>query len=276
MVLRRRSALVLGGGGISGASWELGVLVGLQRGGCGIAADADRLIGTSAGASVAVQLDPSANLENLLCRQIDPRHQPTEQVPSPGSVKALNEALAQGLTMAEWNQRSGCHEQRWDKQVILMRHHAIADRINVTAWPQRDVSVIAVRADTGMAAVFDPKSAVPVVTAVEASCAVPGLWPPVGINGTNYVDGGARTSANADLAIGYDIVVIIAPAPDAQLERQIDLLRGNGMQVESITPEDRVASYMQKNPFDPNSRTRSGRAGVAIGHRLAKRIKRLL
>ena len=49
------------------------------------------------------------------------------------------------------------------------------------------------------------------VDAVGASCAVPGLWPPVTIGERRFMDGGMRTVANADLAHAYERVVIVAP-----------------------------------------------------------------
>ena len=45
------SALVLGGGGITGIAWETGVLTGLRRGGVDLTA-ADLVVGTSAGSVV--------------------------------------------------------------------------------------------------------------------------------------------------------------------------------------------------------------------------------
>ena len=52
--------------------------------------------------------------------------------------------------------------------------------------------------------VFDAASDVRLLDAVGASCAVPGIWPPVTINGRRYIDGGIRSAANADLAAGCD------------------------------------------------------------------------
>src|SRR5688572_17337790 len=48
-------ALVLGGGGITGVAWELGVLSGLREHGVDLT-DADLIVGTSAGAVVGAQL----------------------------------------------------------------------------------------------------------------------------------------------------------------------------------------------------------------------------
>ena len=69
----------------------------------------------------------------------------------------------------------------------------------------------AVDARTGEFAVFDSAGDASLVDAVGASCAVPGLWPPVTIGERRFMDGGMRTVANADLAHGYERVVIVAP-----------------------------------------------------------------
>ena len=45
--------------------------------------------------------------------------------------------------------------------------------------------------------------------AVAASCAVPAVYPPVPIDGRLYVDGGARTGANADVAVDCDRVIVL-------------------------------------------------------------------
>ena len=68
-----------------------------------------------------------------------------------------------------------------------------------------------VDARTGEFAVFDSAGDASLVDAVGASCAVPGLWPPVTIGERRFMDGGMRTVANADLAHGYERVLIVAP-----------------------------------------------------------------
>lgn len=59
--------------------------------------------------------------------------------------------------------------------------------------------------------VFDATGQAGLVDAVAASCAVPGVWPPVTIGDRRFVDGGVRLLANADLAAGYERVLIVAP-----------------------------------------------------------------
>jgi len=69
-------ALVLGGGGVAGIAWETGVLAGLAEHGVDVLA-ADRIVGTSAGSTVAAQITAGPPLSDLLARQIDPaRHTP--------------------------------------------------------------------------------------------------------------------------------------------------------------------------------------------------------
>jgi NTE family protein len=59
-----KRALVLGGGGVTGAGWELGLVAGLVAEGIDLAA-ADLIAGTSAGAVTGAQLSSGADLESL-------------------------------------------------------------------------------------------------------------------------------------------------------------------------------------------------------------------
>jgi NTE family protein len=84
-------------------------------------------------------------------------------------------------------------------------------------WPDKDVWIVAVELDVGPRVVFGRPGA-PVVTvgeAVEASCAIPGYFAPVTINGNRYVDGGVHSTTNADLAADCDpppdLVIVGAP-----------------------------------------------------------------
>src|SRR4029077_1664743 len=78
-------------------------------------------------------------------------------------------------------------------------------------WPDRPMIVVAVDAHTGELAAFDRDSGVDLVDAVTASTALPGLTPTHSINGTRYINGGVRSSENADLAAGYANVVVLSP-----------------------------------------------------------------
>ena len=71
----QRTALVLGGGGITGIAWEIGLLAGLADAGVDLSS-ADLVVGTSAGSVVGAQLTSGADVEMLYARQLEP---PTEE-----------------------------------------------------------------------------------------------------------------------------------------------------------------------------------------------------
>ena len=64
-------ALVLGGGGVTGIAWEIGVIAGLAGLGIDLAA-ADVIIGTSAGSLVGADLTSWQGLEALYQAQLAP------------------------------------------------------------------------------------------------------------------------------------------------------------------------------------------------------------
>jgi predicted acylesterase/phospholipase RssA len=88
---------------------------------------------------------------------------------------------------------------------------SIGSRLPDQTWPQRRLLITAVDVDSGEFRVFDRDSGVNLASAVAASCSVPGIFPPVTIDGRRYMDGGMRSIANADLAVGCDPVLILVP-----------------------------------------------------------------
>jgi NTE family protein len=74
-----------------------------------------------------------------------------------------------------------------------VRRAVIESRLPVHEWPDRSLVIAAVDAMPGELARFDRNSGVPLVDAVTASCAVPGVWPPATIGGRRYIDGGTRS-----------------------------------------------------------------------------------
>ena len=62
-------ALVLGGGGVAGIAWEVGVIHGLMREGVDLS-DADLIVGTSAGSVVGALVATGADLEQAIETQI--------------------------------------------------------------------------------------------------------------------------------------------------------------------------------------------------------------
>ncbi|WP_432922806.1 patatin-like phospholipase family protein [Microbispora sp. CA-135349] len=90
--------------------------------------------------------------------------------------------------------------------IARMRAMAGADQ-----WPDRRLLIAALDAETGEQEVFDRASGAPLPSAVAASTAFPGIYPPITINGRRYMDGSLRSATNAGLAAGARTLVVIDP-----------------------------------------------------------------
>ena len=132
---------------------------------------------------------------------------------------------------------------------------------------------------SGATAIFTKDSHVPLVDAVAASCAVPGIWPPVTINGRRYIDGGIRSATNADLAAGHDRILVVTPAlpgqpaPFDQLDGEIEGLKPGVAHV-IYADADSVAAF-GANPLSPATRPPAAQAGRAIGQEHAAAVAAL-
>jgi NTE family protein len=147
------------------------------------------------------------------------------------------------------------------------RHNVIAKGLPSHEWPERPLLIPAVEAVTGDVRVFDRNSGVSLVDAVGASCAVPMVWPPVTIEGHRYIDGGVRSSTNADLAVGYGRVVVIAPFAaslrrSGRISGQLATL-GKHLHSAVVVPNAAAKAAMGDNVLSPVFRAASAKAGRA-------------
>lgn len=266
-------ALVLGGGGVTGVAWEIGMLAGLAEAGADLS-DADVVIGTSAGSVVGALVAGGLDHQEMYAGQLAP---PAAEIPA-------RLGLAMMLRWG-WAAAGRRDEQRARARIGAMalaaptvpeadRRAVIAARLNDASWPERRLLVTAVDARTGEFVVFDRERGIDLVDAVGASCAVPGVWPPVTIDGRRYVDGGLRSPVNADLAAGHDRVVILAPVtasfgPTTRIDRQI---AGLGARVVLIRPDKAARRAFGRNMLDPARRAASARAGHAQAEREYARV----
>ncbi len=274
------TALVLGGGGVAGIAWELGVLDALANAGVDLTA-ADRIIGTSAGAAVGAQLRTGESLESLCARQLVPASQSAElQVES--SLDSLIEQFAACFDGApdevEVRRRLGAVALGAPTVEEGARLAVIESRLSSHEWSDRELLVTAVDAFTGEFKVFDRNSGVALVSAVAASCAVPGIWPPVTIGDSRFIDGGVRSGSNADLAEGSDIVVIVAPFAGGfgpTVEDEAETLRDRGAIVEVIAADGGSTAAFGTNVLDPATRAPSLREGRRQGSLESERIAKV-
>ena len=266
-------ALVLGGGGVAGIAWMTGVLAGLADTGQDVTG-AELTVGTSAGAAVAAQLGSGLPLDDLFARQADPARQARE-ISADLDLEQVGAELADfmaGLSGAAALRRVGTYALAARTVPEAGRRAVIVSRLPARDWPERRLLLVAVDAASGETRVFDADCGVSLVDAVAASCAVPGVWPPVTIDGRRYIDGGVRSSDNADLAAGAARVVILSPlgmnsplpAP-APLAAVVSELRSAGSEVTVISPDERSVSAIGAHPLDPATRTPAALAGRAQG-----------
>jgi NTE family protein len=260
---RPHTALVLGGGGITGIAWMLGILKGLRDAGLDLTT-ADTVIGTSAGSVVGAQITSGHDLDELYAGQLRP---PDSEIGAEMRLGDLVEmvlpALAPGSPRTR-RRRVGAAAMRAHPQGGHERIRVIRERIDVTEWPERDLRVTAVNAETGEFVVWHRDCDVDIVHAVASSCAVPIIWPAVSIDDTAYIDGGMRSPANADLAHFADRVVVLAPIPRAvnpvgAVRRQMPRLPASSA---LVVPDKAATRDFGRNVLDPAKRADAARAGL--------------
>ncbi|MFF2625700.1 patatin-like phospholipase family protein [Kitasatospora griseola] len=270
--------LVLGGGGLAGIAWETGLLHGLAEAGLDLPGTADHILGTSAGATVGGQLASGLPLAELHLRQTDPARQNHEIVPPTETLGAFLETygtlLAEITDPAELRRRLGRLALDADTVPAAERRHVIAGRLPAHDWPDRPLTLTAVDAETGELRTFDRHSGVPLVDAVAASCAIPGIWPTVEIDGHRYMDGGIRSYTNADLMAGRQTVLIIAPMTDHHLAAELETLRATGAAL-ALTPDEDALAAFGVNPLDTTVRTPAAEAGRTQARRVADQVREL-
>jgi predicted acylesterase/phospholipase RssA len=237
-----KTALVLGGGGFTGAVYEIGALRALDLLSVNRSVtDFDVYVGTSAGSFVAAMTANGVSPEEMM-RVLD-RQAPTpfpeialgtllslnlremagKAVAFPwrlarlgyslarhlGQVSALDVVLgiAEGLP-------SGMYSGRGIEEYV---QRVLADdgRSDDFREVQRELYITATDLDTCERVVFgrDGFDEVPISTAVRASTALPMVYEPVRVGDRELVDGGLISTTNLDIAVeaGARLVVVVNP-----------------------------------------------------------------
>jgi len=274
----QRTALVLGGGGITGIAWEIGVLAGLAEAGTDLTG-ADLVVGTSAGSVVGAQVTSGVAIEEMYGRQLEPATAETAARLNRATFAQFAWAMLRSRGKdVEFRRRVGALALAAEKAGATPseqeRLDIIGARLAGAQWPERDLVITAVDAATGEFRAFDRDAGIPLLQAVAASCAVPGVYPPVTIDGQRYIDGGMRSACNADLAHDYDRLVVLAPIPRgvgpmASVDAQVT---GMVSRVAVVSPDKASRTAIGKNVLDPAARAPSAQAGRAQAAKVAERI----
>lgn len=287
-------ALVLHGGGSAGNAWEIGVIAGFYEAGLDLR-QADLIIGTSAGATAAAQItgsSPDELFAQILAAtppQANSSFGGVARSPRDGTVNdhlaRTNKIIEDSMDAADMRRRMGAaalafddeSESTWQKRW----HDIVAARLPSQQWPEQEVLITAVNAQTGEPTVFDKFSGVSLVDAVAASTSSGFGSPPYRIGENKYIDGGYRRNENADLAEGFLLVLVLSPLggrtrhpPEwgMQLAAQISELRAAGSRVETVFPDADSLSAFGTNLMDLSTRQPAARAGYAQGQALAGAI----
>jgi NTE family protein len=224
---------VLGGGGITGAAYEMAALMSIQLATGWDPDQAEVVVGTSGGAFVTALVRNEALTLDSLVMPNDDRNDVAERIRRHvftrnagvqvrhwvrhGIVPGLRDP---GLTLFLGSpapyQATGVNE--W---VTSQIGEECAER-----WPAKPTAVIAFDIAARRRVVFGAESAPQacLADAVAASSAIPLLFRPYPIDGRLYVDGGVVSGTHADVVLGsekpLDLVLVLAPmAADVSRKR---------------------------------------------------------
>jgi NTE family protein len=242
-----KRGLVLGGGGLVGMGYHTGVFKALDEWGIDLAGS-DVMVGTSAGSVMAAYLASGWTIDDFYeyghGRHPEAQKRPEEQDPKSAlfdpiatshqerARRAIGSAFAVVASRGLW--RSGLKGR---KPHNLLRKAFPAGLFSTEKtlarfreelpqeWPRPYLYICAADLYTGQRVAFGHPTApeVPFPEAVLSSTAIPGFFPPVKLDGRQYVDGGIVSATSLDLAAdaGCDTILCVAPLgyridPDAR------------------------------------------------------------
>lgn len=297
-----RVGLVLGGGGLTGTAFHAGVLAGLADVGWD-PRSAAIAVGTSAGSTSAALLRAGLPGPDFVARMtgrapssegravlagLGPMSQP-QQV-GRRSLRPGSPQLLAAMARRPWAFRPQHLAAGLLPEGTVEAMGTVSSLGSVFGtWPARPTWITAVRLDTGARVVFGRDATAPLRDAISASCAIPGYFAPVVIDGVRHVDGGVWSMNNADLLRDAEVDVVIVSAPLATadrlhlsrdnavrvplrlaLDREVAGLRSSGKRVIVIAPDQRLRSVMGSSTMDLARRAPVAQAATAHLHRLAR------
>jgi NTE family protein len=224
--------LVLGAGGVIGGAYHAGALTALEHDLGWDPRTAEVIVGTSAGSLVGALLRSNVPASDLaawtvgaplsrdgltLTHVLHPEFDPVSmrmflRLPRFPHRDAMLAALR--------------HPLRINPMRVYLTHmrdgnRSLGEHVEFLGhdWPDEKLYICACRRRTGRRVVFG-RTDIPtdgLTAAVAASCAVPGYFAPVTVDGHQYLDGGIASPTNADVlrASELDLVIVVSPMSTA-------------------------------------------------------------
>jgi NTE family protein len=297
--------LVLGGGGVLGEAWMMGLLAGIEDATGFDLRECENFVGTSAGSIVSAHLVAGESPRRPASVASDGR---TDEAGSQTVEGLAGAALHAARRAGAWAAATGsafaplalglaAPGGAFMRAAMLQRLptprddlHRLRDRLKRSgARFDGRLRVAAVDKRSGRRVVFGSPGApsVSVADAVAASCTVPWLFAPVQINGREYVDGGVWSPTNLDAAPAGRGTHVLCLNPTASVVGSHNLLRmvrtvartavsveamtlrRRGAAVQLVAPSAECAAAMGTNYMDPEPSARVIAAGYRQGLRLA-------
>ncbi len=235
---RPRIGLALAGGGPLGAIYEIGVLSALAESLRGVDFnDAEVYVGVSAGSFIAAGLANGYTPQELSWLFIEGAHPEARFDPAVLLRPAIGEyarrlrSLPPLMAEAAWAYLTQPHNTLgalerlgralptgiFDGEQIdryLSRIFDTPGRTNDFRKLRHKLFIVAAELDTGESVAFSPGvDHVPISRAVQASSALPGLFPPVEIGGHYFVDGALRKTLHASVALAHGVDLLLCVNP---------------------------------------------------------------
>ncbi len=283
--------LVLGAGGIVGQAYHAGVLAALERETGWDPRQATEIVGSSAGSVTGALLRLGASAGDMaayacdedlsdagtaLFEMIGPRELDLPPLAARdllrGRWRPPTSQLLARVARRPWALRPAVAAVTMmpPGSVDLCEYTAVLDGVPAPGpddWPA-GLSVCAARRNDGARVVFGRAGSpeAPLSRAVGASCAIPGYFAPVEINGVEYVDGAVHSPTNADVLVrrSLDLVIVVSPmsaahgrartadsavrfAAHRRLSRELNRLRAAGTAVLAFEPTSTSLIHMGLN-----------------------------
>jgi NTE family protein len=301
--ISRPDHLVLGAGGTLGEAWLSSLLAGLIDADSLDPASCKVLLGTSAGSIVATMLAAGADPRERLAGLPEPPPVADQDGGSrvADAAQTLRRGASLGLAAAgavapailkattpggRLVRRAALSRVPPGRRTLAGLSHEIT-RSGVD-WDGR-LRISAVELGSGRRIIFDGagEPEVSVAEAVEASCAIPGVFRPLAVDGRSYVDGGVWSPTNLDAVDAGPGARVLCLNPTAAMRPsrrsplgaygpwsrsmsalEASALRHRGAKVWLVWPDRDSATAMGPNLMNASRRPQVMAAGLAQGRRL--------